>query len=82
MDQHETKFLETQILKPLVWFRYIDDILFIWTHGEEKLKKFIENINSFSHDIKFTYEFDEESISFLGLSLNLVGLFRSGRGIL
>ena len=82
MDQHETKFLETQILKPLVWFRYIDDILFIWTHGEEKLKKFIENFNSFSHDIKFTYEFDEEGISFLGLSLNLVGLFRGGRGIL
>ena len=82
MDQHETKFLETQILKPLVWFRYIDDILFIWTHGEEKLKKFIENFNSFSHDIKFTYEFDEESISFLGLSLNLVVLFRGGRGIL
>ena len=25
MDQHETDFLETQILKPLVWFRYIDD---------------------------------------------------------
>ena len=82
MDQHETKFLETQILKPLVWFRYIDDILFIWTHGEEKLKKFIENFNSFSHDIKFTYEFDEESISFSGLSFNLVGLFRGGRGIL
>ena len=82
MDQHETKFLETQILKPLVWLRYIDDILFIWTHGEEKLKKFIENFNSFSHDIKFTYEFDEERISFLGLSLNLVGLFRGGRGIL
>ena len=82
MDQHETKFLETQILKPLVWFRYIDDILFIWTHGEEKLKKFIENFNSFSHDIKFTYEFDEESISFSGLSFNLVWLFRGGRRIL
>ena len=82
MDQHETKFLETQILKPLVWFRYIDDILFIWTHSEEKLKKFIENFNSFSHDIKFTYESDEESISFSGLSFNLVGLFRGGRGIL
>ena len=82
MDQHETKFLETQILKPLVWLRYIDDILFIWTDSEEKLKKFIENFNSFSHDIKFTYGSDEESISFSGLSFNLVGLFRGGRGIL
>ena len=29
MDQDETKFLETQVLKLLVWLRYIDDIFFI-----------------------------------------------------
>ena len=63
IDQHETKFLETQILKPLVWFRYIDDIFFIWR--EEKLKKFLEDFHSFSHDIKFLCEFDKESVSFL-----------------
>ena len=33
MDQVETEFLKTQIQQPLVWFRYIDDIFFIWTHG-------------------------------------------------
>ena len=69
MDQHKTKFLETQILKPLVWFRYIDDIFFIWTHDEEKLKKFMEDFNSFCDDIKFTYEFDKDSISFLDLKV-------------
>ena len=37
MDQLETKFLENQNLKPLVWFHYIDVIFFIWTHGEENL---------------------------------------------
>ena len=37
MDQQEVKFLETQILKPLVWFHYIDSISFIWTDYEEKL---------------------------------------------
>ena len=68
-DQHETKFLESQILKPLVWFRYIDDIFFIWTHGEEKLKKFMKDFNSFSDDIKFTFEFDKRSISFLDLKV-------------
>ena len=36
MDQFETKFLETQEDKPLVWFRYIDDVFFIWTQGKEK----------------------------------------------
>ena len=29
MDQVETEFLKTQKHKPLVWFRYIDDIFFI-----------------------------------------------------
>ena len=29
LDQLETKFLENQNLKPLVWFHYIDDIFFI-----------------------------------------------------
>ena len=37
MNQLETKFLENQNLKPFLWFRYIDDIFFTWTHGEENL---------------------------------------------
>ena len=36
MDDIESKFLETQSLQPLIWFRYIDDVFFIWTHGEGK----------------------------------------------
>ena len=37
MSDLETKFLEGQQLQPLVWLRYIDDIFFTWTHGEENL---------------------------------------------
>ena len=33
-------FLNTQEYLLLVWCRYNDDIFFIWTHGEEKLKLF------------------------------------------
>ena len=29
MDDLENKFLETQSLQPLVWFRYIDDVFFV-----------------------------------------------------
>ena len=32
MDHVETEFLEMQKHRPLVWFRYIDDVFFIWTH--------------------------------------------------
>ena len=34
MDEVETRFLDTQEVKPLVWFKYIDDVLFYlesWT---------------------------------------------------
>ena len=34
MNKHQTKFLEIQILKPLVWFRYVEDIFFVRTHAE------------------------------------------------
>ena len=69
MDQLETKFLETPTFKPLVWFRYIDDIFFIWTHGEEKLKTFMAELNSFNDNIKFTYEYNKDSIPFLDLKV-------------
>ena len=47
MDKTETDFLKTQELQPFVWLRYIDDIFFIWTHGEAELKKFMEGLNNF-----------------------------------
>ena len=36
MDEIETKFLETQEFQPLVWFRYIDNVFFIWTKSTDK----------------------------------------------
>ena len=47
MDKVETEFLETQRDKSFWWVRYIDDIFFIWTHGQEKLKVFLEDLNKF-----------------------------------
>ena len=33
MDKVKADFLETQKHKPIVWFRYINDIFFVCTHG-------------------------------------------------
>ena len=71
MDQVKSKFLQTQKFQPLVWFRYIDDIFFIWTHGEKSLKNFMMEFNNFNPNIKFTYEFSEASINFLDLNVKL-----------
>ena len=43
-DEVETEFLETQERAPLVLFRYIDDIFFIWTHGKEHLEIFLQEL--------------------------------------
>ena len=72
MDRLENEFLDTQILKPLVWLRYIDNIVFIWTHSEEELKKFMGQLNSFDTNIKFTYEYSDKRVSFLDLQVDIV----------
>ena len=71
MDQVESKFLQTQKFQPLVWFRYIDDIFFIWTHGDNSLKNFMMEFNNFNPNINFICEFSEASISFLDLNVKL-----------
>ena len=40
MGKVEIDFLETQVVKPLVWLKYIDGIFFIWNESEEKLDEF------------------------------------------
>ena len=70
MDDVESKFLETQSLQPLIWFRYIDDEFFIWTNGEEKLLLFFTDLNNYNPHIEFTYEFNKEHISFLYLRVS------------
>ena len=71
MSDLETKFLESQHLQALVWLRYNDDIFFIWSHAEEGLKKFLDELNGFNQYIKLTYECNVENIPFLDLKVGL-----------
>ena len=73
MDEIETKFLETQEFQPLVWFRYIDAVFFIWTHGPDKLVSFTTKFNNYHPNVKFTYESNKENITFLDLDVSLSG---------
>ena len=65
MDKLESHFLKSQELTPLLWYRYIDDVFFIWTHGEEKLALFIDDVNSYHPNINFTHESNKEHIPFI-----------------
>ena len=71
MDQVEIDFLRAQENVPFVWFRYIDDVFFIWTHGENELKSFIQKLNQFHCNLCFTYESSKTEIAFLDYKVNL-----------
>ena len=53
MDAIKAEFLTSQYLQPFLWLRYLDDIFFIWTHGEEKLIQFLNELNNLHHKFKF-----------------------------
>ena len=37
----------------MVWFRYIDDIFLIWTHGEKELAQFLKELNKTHLNLKW-----------------------------
>ena len=47
MNEVETEFLKSQELQHFLWLCYIDDIFFMWTHGEEKHTQFLNELNNF-----------------------------------
>ena len=61
MGDLEEELLQNYPLKPLVWYRYIDDVFFIWTHGREELDKFLQYANNNRHGMVF--ETTKDSIS-------------------
>ena len=71
MDKTQTDFLKTQDLQPFIWLRYIDDSLFIWTHGEAELTRFMVKLNQFLPNLKFTYESSQKKVAFLDLNVSL-----------
>ena len=57
--------------KPLVWWRFIDDIFMIWTHGQDKLTDFTDTLNNTHPTIKFTTEQSKKSIHFLDVTISI-----------
>lgn len=73
MDKFENEFLNEEVDQPWIWLRYIDDIFFVWTEGEEKLVGFLERLNSFHSNLKFTHEHSCVSINFLDVLVKIEG---------
>ena len=70
MDETETSFIKIQQFQPFIWLRYIDDIFYMGTCGEQ-LKLFLNDLNEFHPNLKFMYETSQNSINFLDLNVSL-----------
>ena len=69
MSIFERNLLTGSCNKPLVWFRYIDDIFAIWTYGEDKFNDFMFYINSIHSSFQFTCNYSKECAQFLDVSV-------------
>ena len=57
--------------KTLVWLRYIDDILAIWTYGEDKFKDCLSYFNSIHSSFQFTCNYSNECVQFFDVSVSV-----------
>ena len=71
MAELEEVILRKAEFKPHLWWRYIDDIFFLWEQGEEKLKSFIDNISKMHPIIKFTADWAKRSVNFLDVTASI-----------
>ena len=65
MGNLEEQLLARSPRKPKLWLRFIDDIFFIWTHGEKHLEEFLQLANNFHPTIKFTMTMNRNELAFL-----------------
>ena len=64
VDSLEEDILSNNLLKLLVWWRYIDDIFMVWKSRKEEFKKFLGNFNCYHPTIKFTAIYFRAKIKF------------------
>lgn len=61
--------LEPFLNHVLGWFRFINDLLVIWTGTDQLLKAFIERLNINQFNLHFTFTYNTQSISFLDVQI-------------
>ena len=60
------------IFKPLLWWRYRDDIFDLWKQGLSALNAFTDYINTLYPTIKFELVYSDSHLNVLDLTLHLV----------
>lgn len=69
MGKLEEDFLRNRNTTPAILKRYIDDIFIVWTNTRSSLLSFLNDLNQFHPNIKFTYCIDDKSVTYLDLDI-------------
>ena len=67
MKYLEQDLMATSPKKPKIWWRFIVDILVVWSHLRKELDNFITLANNYHPSIKFLVTVDANQISFLDI---------------
>ena len=67
----EEEILQKAEFKQYLRWRNIDEVFFLWEHGEENLKSFINSINKMHPTIKFTADWSKASTNFLNVTVSI-----------
>jgi len=65
MLEFDDKAINGFKIKPMLFFRYLDDIFFIWTGNKEELLEYETYLNSLIPGIKITLEYSKTTANFL-----------------
>lgn len=67
----EETFIYSFHKQPLIYLRYIDDVLMLWHHDEKSLNEFFTHANACHDTIKFTFHYSKLSVNFLDVNITL-----------
>ena len=68
--RYEEEYLDSLQQKPLVWRRYIDDVLTVWPYSRQEFSVFFEGLNRMHPNLRFTMEISYISVQFLDLIIS------------
>ena len=77
MAELEERLLRNSPTVPILWKRYIDDILCIWPGSQQSLDHFTQFLNGAHPTIKFTCESSPHSVDFLDVTIYKGDRYRS-----
>ena len=72
MADFEEEMSESFKKKSTIWWSYKGDMFLIWKHGEESLKVFLEQVNTFHSTIKLNAKYSKQEINFLDVNIKLI----------